>query len=115
MTTDAAGRIEVVPEVLLGIAAQVMRETAAVAKMATVPGGHRQRGAYIHDGIVLEMVDDQVQFDIYAVFAATENLHGAAAQLQRALTLAVRKMVGIPVVAVNIHIEDVAYADGEAV
>lgn len=113
--SDSYGRIEVVPEVLLSIAEQVIAETPGVVGMAPVPGSRRGRRALQYEGIALDMGEGKTVFDLYLIMDPTRNIMDASRKLQAALTDAVDKMIGIPVQAVNIHIEDVAYPASETV
>ena len=114
-TYGGFGRIEVVPEVLLSIAEQVIHETSGVIGMAPVPSGRRGRKALMHEGITLEMSENQTVFDLFLVMDPTQSIMENSRKLQSSLVDAVDKMIGIPVHAVNIHVEDVAYPASETV
>lgn len=104
------GRIEVVPEVLLAIAEQVVSETAGIAAMAEAPGRRGLR----HEGILLDMSAQPI-FDLHLIMDSESDMLAVGRAVQQSLVDAVDKMVGIPVQAVNVHIEDISYrSDGEA-
>lgn len=111
------GRIEVAPEVLTTIARFAALEVEGVSKMATVPADVSRffRRAVRHDGIMLDYSDDKLQFDIYVMMYPNVNVLEASREVQAAVVEAIDKMVGLPVNVVNVHVEDVVYAQGEAV
>lgn len=109
---ESLGRIEVAPEVLIAIARQALLEVEGVRKMAPIPADmsnlfHR---ASRHDGIVLNFEDNRLTFDIYVLMDPGVNIVASSRAAQAAIREAMDKMVGIPVQAVNIHVEDVVYS-----
>jgi len=113
---DSIGRIEVAPEVLATIAHFATLRVDGVAKMAPVPADVARmfRKATKHDGILLNIVDDKIHLDIYVIMDPEANIMEASQSLQTAVAEAIDTMVGIPVEAVNIHVEDVLYTQNEA-
>ena len=110
-TRESLGRIEVAPEVLIAIARQALLEVEGVQKMAPIPADmsnlfHRSSR---HDGIVLNFEDNRLTFDIYILMSPGVNIVASSRAAQAAVREAMDKMVGIPVQAVNIHVEDVVY------
>jgi uncharacterized alkaline shock family protein YloU len=108
---ESLGRIEVAPEVLIAIARQALLEVEGVQKMAPIPADmsnlfHRSSR---HDGIVLNFEDNRLTFDIYVLMGPGVNIVASSKAAQAAIREAMDKMVGIPVQAVNIHVEDVVY------
>lgn len=108
---ESLGRIEVAPEVLIAIARQALFEVKGIQKMAPIPSEvsnlfHR---ASRHDGIVLNFEDNRLTFDIYVLVGPRVNIVEISRQAQAAVREAMDKMVGIPVQAINIHVEDVVY------
>jgi len=112
-TRESHGRIEVAPEVLATIAYYAVLRIEGVLKLAAVPtdrGWFFKRNTHIHqEGIVLDLVDNKVKFDIYVIMEPHVNIMATSRALQRAIIEAVDTMVGIPVDAVNVHVEDVSY------
>ncbi|MBC7257551.1 MAG: Asp23/Gls24 family envelope stress response protein, partial [Chloroflexi bacterium] len=58
-------------------------------------------------GVHLEVVDDAVSLDLYVVASSDVNLYELGRAIQGQVSRAIRDMVGMPVLAVNVHIEDV--------
>lgn len=108
------GRIEVAPEVLTMIAQAAVETVDGVSQMAPTPHGLFRR-AHRHDGVVLDVGSEGLTFDIYVLMNPQTNLREASRAVQAAVIEAIDKMVGVPVEAVNVHVEDVVYRQGEAV
>jgi uncharacterized alkaline shock family protein YloU len=116
---ESNGRIEVAPEVLATIAYYAALQVDGVLKLSpavpTERGWLFKRAVHTHqDGIVLDLVDNKVKFDIYVIMAPHVNIMETCQALQRTIVEAVDTMVGIPVEAVNVHVEDVSYAQAKS-
>ncbi|MCA9932414.1 MAG: Asp23/Gls24 family envelope stress response protein [Ardenticatenaceae bacterium] len=109
--TENLGRVEVAPEVLTTIAHFATTRMEGVRRMAAVPPDVARlfRRSIQHDGILLNLTDDQVKFDIYVIMEPDVNIMETSRALQTAVVEAIDTMVGIPVNSVNIHVEDVVY------
>lgn len=112
---ESIGRIEVAPEVLITIVRQEVLSIKGVRKMAPIPSdvGHIFRRSSRHDGVILDYSDNRLAFDIYVFMEPDVNLREASRAIQVAVVEAIDKMVGVPVDAVNVHVEDVVYAQGQ--
>lgn len=113
--TPSIGRIEVAPEVLLTIVRKVVLDVKGVREMASIPADVASffRRSPRHDGIVLHHKDNHLTFDIYLNMTPNVNLRETSRAVQVAVVEAIDKMVGIPVDAVNVHVEDVVYTHGQ--
>lgn len=107
----ALGRIEVVPDVLLTIAQHTTLQVEGVAQLAEIPPAElrRLRRRPRLDGIVLDTSEGQIVFDLYVVIAPGVNIMETSRAIQQAIIEAIDNMVGTPVGAVHVHVEDVAY------
>lgn len=114
---ESYGRIEVAPEVLATIAHYAASRVDGVVKMADVPADAQRmfRKATKHNGVLLDMADNQIKFDIYVMMSPQVNIMETSQALQTAVAESIANMVGVPVTAINIHVEDVIYGQGEAV
>ena len=114
---ESRGRIEVAPEVLATIAYYAVLRIEGVLKLAAVSterGWPFKRNSHSYqEGIVLDLVDNRVKFDIYVIMEPHVNIMETSRALQRAIMEAVDTMVGIPVEAVNVHVEDVSYGQAK--
>ena len=113
--TESIGRIEVAPEVLLTIVRQEVLNIRGVQKMAPVPAevSNLFRRTSRRDGVLLDYGDNRLAFDLYVYMDPEVNLRETSRAIQVAVIEAIDKMVGIPVDAVNVHVEDVIYAQGQ--
>ncbi len=117
-TYQSIGKIEVAPEVLSTIAQYTTLRVEGVEKMAPVPADVARlfRRENRHSGVLLSLTENNsVKFDIYVIMSPHVNIMETSKRLQTAVIEAVDTMVGVPVDAVNVHVEDVVYAQGEAV
>jgi uncharacterized alkaline shock family protein YloU len=114
---ESIGRIEVAPEVLVTIARYAVQHVEGVAQLAQVPADIArlfQRGLR-QDGILLDLSENNVRFNIYVIMAPHVNLLETSRTIQTAVTEAIETMVGISVTTVNVFVEDVHYTKGEIV
>lgn len=109
---ESIGRIEIAPEVLTTIVRYTTLEVDGVNKLAPVPADVVRlfRRAVRDDGILLDYADGLLQFDIYVYMDPHVNMLQTSQQVQASVIEAIDKMVGLPVAAVNVHVEDVVYA-----
>ena len=116
-TRESMGRIEVAPEVLATIAQYAVRRVEGFSQMAPIPPyiANMFRRATRQDGIVLDIVENRARFNIYVIMEPQVNVLDASRKIQKAVTEAIDTLVGIPVDAVNVHVEDVTYAQGEVI
>jgi uncharacterized alkaline shock family protein YloU len=114
---ESLGRIEVAPEVLVTIAQNAVLRIEGVSRMAAIPADMARmlRRAPRQNGIVLDLTNNQVRFNIYVIMEPHVNIVQISRSIQKAIVEAIDTLVGIPVDAVNVHVEDVLYERGEAV
>jgi uncharacterized alkaline shock family protein YloU len=106
------------------VSPQVLATTARLATLA-VPGVVRMfrdlssgvdrllRGRSAADGVRIEIVDDAVSVDLYVVAAHDVNLYEVGRQIQARVARTIKEIVGMPVLAVNVHFEDVEHAPSQ--
>ncbi len=114
---ESYGRIEVAPEVLATIAYFATLRCEGVSRMAPVPADVARmfRRSTQKDGVLLDLADNRVRFDIYVIMDSHVNIMEASRAIQTAVAEAIDTMVGVPVTAVNVHVENVLYEQGEVV
>ena len=61
-------------------------------------------------GVHVEVVDGAVLVDLHIVAARNLSIHELGRQIQANVSRAITDMVGMPVLAVNVHVEDVESA-----
>jgi uncharacterized alkaline shock family protein YloU len=114
---ESIGRIEVAPEVLVTIARYAVQRVEGVQQMSQVPAEMVRlfQRALRQDGVLLDLSENKVRFNIYVIMAPHVNLLEASRTIQSAVAEAVETMIGISVDAVNVFVEDVHYTKGEVV
>jgi uncharacterized alkaline shock family protein YloU len=109
------GKTTIAPDVLLTIARLSALAVPGVARMEPVPGGvDRLFKRGVHDGVRIAVKDLSVSVDLYLVLEHDRNVRDISRAVQAAVARAIHEMVGMDVLAVNIHIEDVAFPEQEA-
>lgn len=106
------GKTTVAPEVLLTIARLAALRVEGVNRMSSVPGGVNrlfERG--LGDGVRLEVYGERITADLYLVLNAGHHVRDVSRQVQIGVGRALSEMVGMNVGRVNIHIEDIEYAN----
>ena len=107
-----AGKTTIAPEVLLTIARLTTLSVPEVSRMSTIPGGmNRLFRKEVGDGVCIDIKNDIVSADIYVVVKNDVNIREVSREIQRKVERAISDMVGMQVGRINIHIEDVDYAE----
>lgn len=117
MTTSPFGTVTIAPDVLSTIVSLTAQEVPGVARLGTVPGQQRVgtmlgSGAANADGVAVRVVEDTVIADCYIIAQPDLNLLQLGEQVQTAISAALNEMVGMPVRAVNVYVQDVEPARG---
>ncbi len=110
MEETRLGRIEVSPTAIASIASQAVLECYGVVGMATKdlasgivevlqPASHRR-------GVGVRIGDDLIVVDLYVVIEYGTRIATVAQNIQSVVKYTVEKALGVPVVAVNIHVQD---------
>jgi uncharacterized alkaline shock family protein YloU len=112
---ESIGRIEIAPEVLTAIVQHTTLSVEGVNQLASVPPDMSRlfRRSVRSDGVLLNYADDNLTFDVYVFMDPHVNVLETSYAIQGAILEAIDKMVGVPVDAVNVHVEDVLYATDE--
>lgn len=115
MSTDTAprrGKTTIAPEVLLTIARLAALAVPGVARMSHIPSNPNRlfKRSSSSDGVQIEVRNDTVALDLYLIIASGHNVREISRHVQMEVTRAIQDMVGMEVLGVNIHIEDIAYA-----
>lgn len=112
-SAPASGKTTIAPEVLITIARLAALDVPGVARTCAGPGVQRLRKD-AEEGVRLLVRDHTVTVDLYLVMQPDTNVRQVARAVQAAVTRAIIDMVGMDVVAVNVHIEDVEVPAQEA-
>jgi uncharacterized alkaline shock family protein YloU len=105
------GKTTIAPEVLLTIAQLTTLKVEGVSHLSHVQTGVNQflKRTQKREGVVVNVVDDVVHFDIYVVLASDVNVRDVSHNIQYEVSRAISEMVGMCVGEVNIHVEDIDY------
>ena len=115
MTDNTQGKTTVAPEVLTTIARLSALSVPGVSRLAPVSGGVNRffkRGS--GDGVRIETEEDTVFVDLHLILREEVNIREVSRNVQQNVARAIQEMVGMDVGHVNIHIEDIDYANSEA-
>lgn len=116
--SQTIGKITVAPEVLLTIVRFSTLSQPGVKRLASrVPSrvGPRLRAKTAADrGIAILVQDNRVIADVHIVANGTVSLHELATSLQCRIADAIEEMVGMPVDAVHIFVDDVETSGPES-
>ena len=106
------GVTRVANDVVAWIAALTALQVDGVHAMSR-PGGQsierilRRRVA--HRGARVELRDDGLRIDLWIVMEAGANVAAVGAHVQRAVGDAIRRMLGLPLEAVNVFVSEVVF------
>ena len=107
---EPPGRVTIAPDVLIAIARLTTLSVPGVVQMApTGFQGFLRRGG--PEGVLLEVNDGCVRFDLFIVADANANLRQVGQKIQAEIARAIRDMVGMDIEAINVHIQDVVYTE----
>ena len=110
MEETRLGRIEVLPTAIASLASQAVLECYGVVGMATrdlarglvqilQPSSHRR-------GVEVDIEDNRIVIDLYVVIEYGTRIAAVAQNIQSVVKYTVEKALGVPVVAVNVHVQD---------
>jgi uncharacterized alkaline shock family protein YloU len=106
---EALGKVTIAPSVLTTIVRLAAVEQRGVHALAPFPPKVRGLlvGGAAEEGIFVEVTDAGVQVEVHIIGEATANLLKLGEMLQARITRAIEEMVGMPVAAVDVHIDGV--------
>ena len=110
------GTVRISRQVLVTIARLTTLSVAGVVRMfRTLPSGVDRllKGRGAGDGVRVEVVDGAVLVDLHVVAARKTSIYELGREIQAHVSRAITDMVGMPVLAVNVRVEDVESVPGE--
>ncbi len=107
---EVVGKVTVAPPVLTTIVRQTAVEQRGVNRLAVLPAKMRglRAGSALEEGILVGVEEEGVHVEVHVVADAGINVLKMGTDLQNSITRALEEMVGMNVVAVDVHIDDVA-------
>jgi uncharacterized alkaline shock family protein YloU len=109
------GKVTIAPTVLTTIVRLTALEQRGVHRLVPAPPTVRGllAGGAVEDGILVELTDAGVQVELHVAADADVNMLKLGEALQNNITRAIEEMVGLPVAAVDVYIDDVALLAGK--
>ncbi|MFO7916689.1 MAG: Asp23/Gls24 family envelope stress response protein [Anaerolineae bacterium] len=106
------GTVRISPQVLATIARLSTLSIKGVVCMSRdlSSGMDRLLGKGGGEGVRIQIVDDAVSVDLYIIAAQNVDLYKLGRTIQSQVSRAIKDMVGMPVLAVNVHVENVQVA-----
>ncbi len=105
------GRIEVLPDVVAAIAARAALGCYGIAGMAArgLRDGFAEllRRDHLHRGVEVREVADGLSVDVFVVVQYGVRITEVARNLQEAVRFEVERLVGVPVIEVNVNVQGV--------
>ena len=104
--------ITVAPSALITIARLEALSVPGVARMGNTPGGvgHLLRRTPSANGVRIAVEENTATIELYIVLKANTNMREVSHKVQHSVTRAMRDIVGLDVLTVDVHIEDVDFA-----
>jgi uncharacterized alkaline shock family protein YloU len=110
MEQTRLGKVEVSPTAIASLASQVVLECYGVVGMATKdlasgiveilqPTSHRR-------GVQVQIADGRIEVDLYVVMEYGTRITTVAKNIQSTVQYTLGKALGIRVVEVNVHVQD---------
>ena len=108
----APGSTTMAPGVLLTLARLTALSVPGVVDMAPIRSGvnrlfRRGSGA----GVQINIEDGEVAVDLFLILAQDTNVREVSRNVQAEVVRAIEEMIGMDVIRVDIHIEDIDYTE----
>lgn len=107
--------ITIAPSVLITIARQATVDVKGIARMGAIPIDvmHLLKGNPMGSGVVLDLQGSKVALELYVIVKPGVSMRDVSHEVQRSVTRSIQELVGMEVVTVNVHIEDVDFTPTE--
>jgi uncharacterized alkaline shock family protein YloU len=106
-------KVTIAPAVMLTVVRYAALGVKGVARMGNMPGGvdriFRRNPAANGVMIVVDDEEQTVVCDLYIVVQPGVNMREISYNVQQKVSRAIHEIIGMEVLAINVHIEDVAY------
>lgn len=104
--------VTIAPAVLVTIVRMAALSVEGVRKTTKPPIVDRWFRRFMSDdGISVEVIDGAVQINIHLVVSGLRSLNNISRLVQEEVTHTITDYVGMPVSAVNVHIEDIDFSN----
>lgn len=114
MTEETRGEVKVAPEVLITVVRRAALSVAGVAQLGPRGSGRAALRVLRGSGVEVTLEESRVTVDLSLVAEPEIVISDLGYRLQQAVKRSVEEIVGMPVAAVNILVDDVRFAGLEA-
>ena len=108
------GKITVTPRAIASIASQAAMRSYGVVGMTSknlVDGIANRLAKDPRHGVEVRMVADQIVVDLYIIIEYGTRISSVATSVANTVLYQVEKALGMPVAAVNVHVQDLRVSD----
>ena len=110
------GSVRISPQVLATLARLTALTVSGVVRMhSDISSGVDRfiKGKGAGDGVRIQIVDGAVSVDLHIVAQRDVSLYDLGRKVQARVSRAIKDTVGMPVLGVNVHVEDVEIVSAE--
>ncbi|MCH7610729.1 MAG: Asp23/Gls24 family envelope stress response protein [Chloroflexi bacterium] len=114
MTTNERGSITISPHAIASVAAKAALTSYGVVGMASknlIDGITNAIARDPRHGVDVAVVDDEVTVDLYIIIEYGTRIASVATSVANTVEYQVEESIGLPVVAVNVHVQDLRVSD----
>ncbi|MBL8045963.1 MAG: Asp23/Gls24 family envelope stress response protein [Anaerolineales bacterium] len=110
------GKVTIAPDVLITIARLSALSVPGVARMSSAPVAVDRlfQRHTSNEGVRIEVRQHSVIVDLHLVVGHTANVREVSRAVQTEVSRAIQDMTGMQVLAVNVNVDDVAFAETPA-
>jgi len=111
------GRIDISPTAIASVAARSVTQAYGIVGLATknfADNVVRALSGDAHRGVVVIVDGDRVEIDLYVIVEYGTRIASVAASLQNLVRFNVEKALGVPVGAVNVHVQGLRVSNPDA-
>jgi Uncharacterized protein conserved in bacteria len=106
------GKTTIAPDVLVSIAQLATVSVEGVSRLTSGPiEVNRLFKKGTSDGVVVTVEDNVVYTDLYVVLKKDVNVREICRNIQNQVSRSINEMVGMEVGRVNVHVEDIDFAE----
>ncbi len=111
-STRPPGKTTIAPNVLLTIARLSTLDVPGVNRMSQLPGGvNRIFDRSYEEGVRIRIENELVYADLHVILKQDTNVREVSRNIQSSVSRAITDMIGMDVGRVNVHIDDIDFAD----
>ena len=112
--TTSIGRITISPQAISTIASQAAMQSYGVVGMASKNLANGIVHAFARDprhGVQVNSLGDQIAIDLFVIIEYGTRISSVAASVANSVRYQVERAIGLPVAAVNVHVQDLRVSD----